>query len=179
MISNKKVPVDLIFSEKYLNRFWSKVKVLPDTSKCWNWESSKVKDGYGSIRIGGKFYRSHRLSYFIYNKIDPLEMHVLHNCDNPSCVNPSHLFLGTDKDNRIDCVKKGRNAKHINMINYDRKGEENGFSKLKKEEVTQIRRMRLDGNSSKYLSKEFNVSRSTINDIIYNKTWKHLLTQNK
>lgn len=97
-------------TDEYRNRFWSKVKIgQPD--ECWLWQAARAGGRYGVIMIAQVQYHAHRLAYFIHTQSDPGELFVLHTCDNPPCVNPSHLFLGTNDDNMADMVAKGRQAK--------------------------------------------------------------------
>lgn len=77
------------------------------TDSCWIWKGHKDRKGYGKTKLSGKRFGAHRLSY-LYHVCDPLDMHVLHKCDNPICVNPDHLFLGTHSDNMRDMSSKGR-----------------------------------------------------------------------
>lgn len=88
-------------------RFSSYYKINPIT-KCWEWISKKDKDGYGKFIIGKKSIRAHRFSYEFFESEIMEKMFICHSCDNPSCVNPKHLWLGTNQDNQIDSVKKGR-----------------------------------------------------------------------
>lgn len=91
------------------DRFWEKVV---KTASCWLWTGSAGGFGYGQLHSGTKYnrklLRTHRLSWEIHNGKVPDGLCVLHKCDNPKCVNPDHLFLGTHKDNAQDCMKKGR-----------------------------------------------------------------------
>lgn len=89
-----------------VERFWSRVDVRgPD--ECWLWTSGTWK-GYGKVYRDGKRIPAHKFSYELENGEVPDGLHVLHHCDNPSCVNPSHLFAGTHKDNMHDMIAKGR-----------------------------------------------------------------------
>jgi hypothetical protein len=98
----------MVIGDSLLNRFWSKVK---KTDNCWEWQACKNEHGYGILNIGkrglGKI-RAHRLSFIIHKGEIPESLLVCHRCDNPTCVNPEHLFLGTQKDNTQDMIKKGR-----------------------------------------------------------------------
>jgi len=86
-------------------RFWSKVK---KTETCWIWTSAKNKAGYGCYQIYPKTHLSHRLSYQEKHGAIPQKIGVLHQCDNPPCVNPDHLFLGDQLANMKDAAQKGR-----------------------------------------------------------------------
>lgn len=87
------------------DRFMEKVKLMP--SGCWEWQASKKKKGYGRFKVQD-FQHAHRFSYHIFKGNIPKGMLVCHKCDNPSCVNPAHLWLGTYSDNINDCYAKGR-----------------------------------------------------------------------
>ena len=94
-----------------MDRFWAKVDKSGD---CWMWTASKHQKGYGQVRIEGKLYRAHRLSYeWTYGSFDK-KLCVCHKCDNPSCVKPEHLFLGTVTDNMRDMCVKGRHVSNKN-----------------------------------------------------------------
>jgi hypothetical protein len=143
-----------------------------DINCCWLWKRSKNK-GYGQSDFKGKHIKAHRLSYLTFVGEIPNNLHVLHNCDNPACVNPKHLFLGSHQDNMNDKVNKNRQAK----------GEDVGNSKLVQKEVDEIRILwsaeleeRAKGKGAqltqKELAKRFKVSHQQINLIINNKRWK-------
>lgn len=99
---------ELHFSDKDLNRFFSYVEF---TEGCWEWAASKSRKGYGRFSYKHKTLGAHRAAFFIFNGWINGNLLVCHTCDNPSCVNPDHLFIGTSSDNARDRDKKGRNAK--------------------------------------------------------------------
>jgi hypothetical protein len=94
-------------TNKQIERFWEKVE---KTEGCWNWTAAK-KHGYGSVKWGGRMRIAHRIAFEIECGSIPEGMQVCHHCDNPACVRPSHLFLGTQKDNMRDMIVKGRQAR--------------------------------------------------------------------
>jgi len=151
-------------------RFWAKVD---KSGECWEWTGYLNPTGYGQIKWNGKAVASHRYSYVLHHPltIDLLEGHreiyVCHRCDNPKCVNPAHLFLGSQGDNMRDREEKGR-GNHA-------KGEQKTTSKLTETQVREIRINYANGGISyRQLALEYGVASSTINNIIHRKKWKHL-----
>lgn len=84
--------------------------VVDPKTGCWIWAGKRMQKGYGILAVGRVHYRAHRLSYFLHYGVDPAEKFVCHSCDNPPCVNPDHLWLGTAKDNTSDMLSKRRHA---------------------------------------------------------------------
>lgn len=134
---------------------------IEKTDYCWLWTSRTNRQGYGRI---GSTATAHRRSYEYYKGKIPKGMCVCHICDVPLCVNPSHLFLGTHKDNSQDAVSKGRQAK----------GSKIRTSILTEELVLQIRKMRLSGKEYKEIADYFNVCWGTVCGICNNREWTHV-----
>lgn len=172
----KMVLLKIALTEKELERFWCKVDKKSD-DECWNWIAGKSAYGYGQFSIKNKIYGAHRISYIIHNgeipEDDPYHGYcICHKCDNPSCVNPAHLFIGTTKENIQDMVNKGR----LRWVIPETKGEKNGQHKLSEEQVREIREKYIPYKYSVYkLAKEYNVSKSTIGYVVTYKRWQHLL----
>lgn len=137
---------------------------------CWEWNANKTADGYGVLSIAGKAQYAHRVSYQLYIGEIPSGMCVCHRCDNPRCVNPAHLFLGTKADNNRDCKNKGRGV----GVGRGSHGEDNGCSKLNKEQVIEIRALHSKGVTQSELSKEFGVTQAQISNIIRRYQWASL-----
>lgn len=145
-------------------RLWSHVRVA-EGDACWEWQGWRNVQGYGKVRVGKRARRAHRVVYEdAYGPI-PAGLCVLHRCDNPSCVRPDHLFLGTRVDNGADMARKGRQAK----------GKENGRSKLTMEQVIELRRRyRAGEGSQRALAREFGMSRSATQQALLGQTWAWL-----
>lgn len=149
------------FEKTHEERFFEKIVVGGD-DECWPWSGAKCAKGYGMFRMETKrLIRSHRYMYMVKNGGIPNKMLVCHKCDNPSCCNPKHLFVGTDSDNMTDMVKKGRNlpGKWAN--------------KLTPQTVIEIRNL-AGVVTQKELAERYNVKQSTINSVIRRINWKHI-----
>lgn len=146
-------------------RFEAKIdKTNPD--HCWIWKASKLKDGYGCFCYGRE-KRAHRVSWILFNGIIPDGLSVLHHCDNPLCVNPEHLFIGTQKQNMEDMINKGRKISPH--------GTNLPQSKLTENQILEIRAKYIPRKYSlRKLANEYNVSKETIRPIVLKKTWKHI-----
>lgn len=154
-------------------RFWSKINKTSSDS-CWEWMAYKTNSGYGQFGIKYKIYLAHRVSWAIKHCIDPLSKFVCHRCDNPSCVNPKHLFLGTQSDNMADMIKKGRSDHTKNL-----RGQDCPTSKLTNSDVSEIWRLHLkEGLGERKLGAKFSVTPANIHAILSGKTWKHLIPVN-
>lgn len=155
--------------ESLSERFWKKVDKR-SADDCWNWTAYRDKDGYGHIRLDNSKHSdapSHRVSYELANGTIPDGMFVCHSCDNPSCVNPNHLFLGTHIDNMRDCVTKGRKV--------GLRGEKFYANKLTDEKVIAMRRRYEIGDADmRTLATEYGVAVSTVCNVIHRKSWKHI-----
>lgn len=148
-------------TEEELARFWSRVQV-GEPDECWSWLACLTTAGYGQIQAGSKMVYAHRISASIHG-MEPKGFCVCHKCDNPSCVNPSHLFLGTHAENMADCRRKGRAAK----------GGKNGTSKLCAMDIPKIRKRLRDGESQGNVARSLGVDQTTIWAIAHGKTWVH------
>ena len=148
-----------------MDRFWNKVNKTPT---CWNWTACVRPQGYGMFGVQNaeskwKILASHRYSWELHNGPVPEGMCVCHSCDNPSCVNPDHLFLGTKNDNNQDKCRKGRQPR----------GEQN-HSKLTEAQVIEIKEESKKGRSTYELGRVYGVDPSVISRINTGKKWKHV-----
>lgn len=140
-------------------RLWSQVK---KTEGCWEWTGGTDRDGYGRFF---EMRRAHRFSWYLHNGPIPDGLHVLHTCDNPPCVRPDHLFLGTNTDNVADKIAKGRGQF----------GERHGMAIITESQVSEIRqRYAAGGISQTALGAEYGLSQTGISQIVMKKCWKHI-----
>ena len=148
-------------------RILNKIRVNTMTG-CWDWIGGKSLKGHGVVRIGGRTRRAHRAFYTAMFH-DPGPLLVCHRCDNPACVNPDHLFTGTNSDNVRDSVRKGRwmTPKKIN------RGERNGLAKLTDDTVRRIRSLK-GTMSHAAIGRMFGVSETVAGEVLRRETWTHI-----
>lgn len=151
------------FSKKqFQSRFWARVS---KSDGCWNWMGAKDRLGYGRVFKNGRTMHAHRAIYIeLFGTINSKRIFVCHKCDNPACVNPKHLFLGTIQDNTADMDKKGR---RITL-----RGEQCPWSKLSADQVLEIAKSTQNNIA---LGKKYGVSSATIFCVKHKKHWKHIL----
>jgi hypothetical protein len=143
--------------------FESKIQITPG---CWYWLGARHPRGYGRFR-GPCGDTAHRYSYYSYVGAIPEGAQICHRCDNPSCVNPDHLFVGSNQDNVDDKVAKGRHPK----------GQKSATSKLSEVEVIEVRRLYVKGSTdygTRALARKFGISHRQIWGIVTHKGWTHL-----
>ena len=145
------------------DRIFNNINSMTDNG-CWEWMGTKLRGGYGGLSVRGKTWQAHRFSYVVFIGEIPDGMLVCHACDNPSCVNPNHLFLGTHKTNAEDRVKKKRSSV----------GESFPKSKLKEQEILEIRRYASLGVTRRTLAKMFRVGSTCITYVVNKRTWRHI-----
>lgn len=145
-------------------------KIYYGLDGCWYWIGALDTRGYGQFAINRKSKRAHRVSYLFYKSIHPREKSVCHTCDNPACVNPNHLFLGSHDENMKDMVKKGRSK----VISDTHKGVKNVNAILTPETVRCIRK-EYPGLTHKKLGEKYGVHKETIAHLLRGNTWKHIV----
>jgi hypothetical protein len=146
------------------DRLWRRVVCSIESDGCWVWTGATTKKGYGVIGTGGQYgpnTLTHVLSYILAYGAVPEGKHVLHHCDNPPCLRPSHLWPGTKAENNRDAAQKGRTAR----------GERHPHAKLTPDKVVEIRRLREAGVSYARIRAQFGVAVSTIQKIAAREVW--------
>ena len=140
-----------------LHRFVDKVRPVNDPNECWIWEGAVGSDGYGRVRRKGATFSAHRYSYELFKGPVPEELCVMHRCDVPLCVNPTHLCLGTKADNTQDMLEKKRAGNTVHKLSYDK--------------VQEVRALLRKGVTKREISERFDICRSTVQDIESGSTW--------
>lgn len=157
--------------KRITDKFWAYV-TTGGTDQCWPWLGHRGTKGYGAVQWheNGKsgYARAHRVAWALHNKRPiPEGMHVLHSCDNPACVNPFHLRIGTNTDNVADRTARNRHARI--------RGEESTSSKLTEEAVRNLLNLRVSGISFSELAEAFLLDKKTVQDICRGKAWPHMI----
>lgn len=163
------IAVSPIISEAQLARFHSQTDRSSGTRACWIWRGAIDARNYGRFSLRRcTTVLAHRLAYALHHGSTPARLLVCHTCDNPSCVNPAHLFLGTHKDNARDMCAKGR---HV-VVTI---GEKHHSAKLTTRKVKQIRAKYVPRKTSlAKLGRAFGVSAQVVHRIVHRKIWKHI-----
>ncbi len=153
------------------DRFWAKVnKAAP--GECWPWTASRVRTGYGRLRVGSvrdgtrRTALAHRVSWELANGHVPFGLCVLHRCDFRACVNPAHLFLGNHQENTADMIAKGRRC--------DQRGERHPAAKLTADDVIDIRTIYAFGATQTDIAYTYGVTCQSIWDIVHRINWRHV-----
>lgn len=146
-----------------IKRFWEKVDRSAGDDGCWLWTAGKKRKGYGVFSLKSKDRTAHRVSWAIHTGSIPDDLHCLHRCDCPPCVNPAHLFLGTNADNVADKTAKNRQVK----------GESSTKAKLTEKQVIEIR-LNAGKSTAVELAKQYGVTSAVIRKVITRDTWKHV-----
>lgn len=153
---------------------------IDETTFCWNWTKAFKKFGYGQLWFEGRNWTAHRLSYRMFKGEIPEGLQVCHKCDNPKCINPSHLFTGTHLDNMRDAYHKGRMRQKLKppfigpKWKGKRFGESNMRTKFNSQQVIEIRKALKEGAVAAEIAKKYGVHFSTIAHIKTGRSWKYL-----
>ena len=179
MIRQKTGSYPTVFSSKLTDkqRFYSAV-LLPNANGCMLWSKITTKRGYAVIRLRSEDRRrmlAHRYSYELHYGTFDQSLHVCHKCDNRACMAPDHLFLGTNEDNMMDKMSKGRQAKGSSItLGW----KTHPSVKLTHKDVLEIRVLLTNGELIKSIAEKFKVERRTISDIKNNRRWTHVKEPN-
>lgn len=149
-------------------RFWRNV-IMGGQEECWEWQARTNAAGYGVFRVVSNTELAHRFSWQLVFGPIPDGLCCLHRCDNPRCVNPSHLFLGTRGENNKDRAEKGRTR------SGPQAGEDNNHAKLTRTDIIEIRKSYESGRSQGEIAELHGTTQSTISRIVRNKAWTCIL----
>jgi Autographiviridae endonuclease len=153
-------------SDSETRRFWKHVRIGPG---CWEWTASRKPAGYGELRVRGVNLYAHRLSWLISYGTLPAELCVLHRCDNPPCVRPDHLFLGTDNENHRDMRAKGRDSKPPRFV-----GSGHPMARIDEATARLVWRLWCAGLSRAQIRTRTGVPPTTVYMITSRRQWRHI-----
>jgi HNH endonuclease len=142
-------------------RFWAKADKSGD---CWTWRGGRHVCGYGQFWLGGRLRLAHRVAWELEHGPVPDGLGVLHRCDNRPCVNPAHLFLGTQVDNNADMVAKGRGVA----------GSTHGMARLTEADVLDIRVVYALGGGQRDIARAYGMAQQHVSSIVNRVKWRHL-----
>lgn len=145
-----------------IDRFDEKYQVVTETG-CWIWNGSSNRGGYGQFHMPSGPWLAHRVSWLLSKGWIPDGSHVLHKCDTPACVNPDHLFLGTDKDNVQDMLSKGRENRKPRVV-----AQQHGMARLTDQQALEIYQ---DPSLQREIAKRFGVWQGTVSHIKTGRQW--------
>ena len=154
-------------------RFEANIMPIPECG-CWIWMgaySGKPPYDYGKFGLDGESLWAHRVSWMVYKGVIPSGLNICHKCDTSLCVNPEHLFLGTQRDNIRDAITKKRMNPHCNKVGAGERGENHHCAKLTDKEILEIR---ISNKSQRVLAGQYNIDQSIISKIKHFKIWKHI-----
>lgn len=152
--------------------FWALVD--QSSAGCWEWPGHRNGLGYGRVTYHHKDWTAHRLAWVLPRGPIPEGMFVCHRCDNPPCIRPDHLFLGTAMENNRDALAKGRYQSRPQHDHFYSRGENNHAAVLTVEKVLEIRRRYEAGETKAALSREFGVAWTNIRLIVERRSWRHV-----
>ena len=139
--------------------------IVDQSTGCWNWTGATIKFGYGRIGVDKHTYSAHRLSYEVFRGEIPEGLCVCHRCDNPPCINPDHLFLGTHSDNMQDAYRKGRILPPEGDMSQYKKGHKAFNRVLPDNQVVEIKRMLKNDIAPSVIARKMNLKRQVVADI--------------
>lgn len=167
-IPNRQIIPEQEVKDKLPERFWSKIK-FDDPGNCWEWQAYRHPEGYGKYKASAtSLISAHRYIYMeLFGRL-PSTLLVCHKCNNPSCVNPNHLYAGTNQDNTNDREAAGRG------ITFIKRGSQYGNAKLNEEKVAVIKQRLAAGHVSNEIAKDYGVSIALISMIKHGRNWTHV-----
>ena len=177
------IPEPPELAQRDVQRFWSRVD---KAGECWVWTGGTMGWGYGYFDLAGSRHGAHRISWMLARGPIPAGLFVCHRCDNPPCVNPDHLFVGTQFDNMADARAKGRlsptifDGTQVELMRLGRhpgrqaRGERVATAKLTEGQVREIRRRLAEGANQSALAREYGVVHQLVSRIASRGIWKHV-----